>query len=367
MSTARRRDLSAGIVANVLVFGSLAYGAVLFAWHPDFYQRSVQEDEYLEWTTFWAFLLAGIAFVSAALRDRQTRAQLPWFFAGLALFCGLVAMEEISWGQRLFAYRPPAYFLEHNFQQELNLHNVIEKDFRQLAFLAVVLGYGVALPLVFLLPSARRSCERIGIAAPSLLVAPAFVATGILYQVYPWSHTGEWAEAMLGLAMLCVALIHADRASARWLAGAGVAAGLLGLATASAWWRLSGDDPARIAATEVELRALRADFTAARTRTRCGLHKRVYTMVEKYHLKHLYRGEFALLSAKGLPQERAQFFLDPWNSPYWIQHECSRDGSRRAIFVYSFGPNRLRNSTDWEIVDDDLGAWVSRPEPVSRD
>ena len=358
------RELRSGIVANALVLAALGYGAALFLWNPDFYQRSVQEDEYLEWTTFWAFVLAGIAYVSAGLRYRRTQGRIPWFFAGLALFCGLVAMEEISWGQRLFAYRPPVYFLEHNFQQELNLHNVVEDDLRQAAFLAVVLGYGAVLPLLFLLAPAHRAFSRIGVVAPPLLIAPAFIATGIVYQVYPWSHTGEWAEAMLGLAMLSVALVHAGRGSAAWLGGAGLATWLLGVATASAWWLVMADDPARVAAAEVELRALRADLASARTRSSCGLHKRVYGMVEKYHLNHLYTGEFAALTTGGLPEERAGFFLDPWNSPYWIRHECSRDGSRRAIFVYSFGPNRLRDSTDWEIVDDDLGAWVSGPGTV---
>ena len=32
----------------------------------------------------------------------------------MASRCFVVAMEEISWGQRLFGYRAPAYFLGHN-------------------------------------------------------------------------------------------------------------------------------------------------------------------------------------------------------------------------------------------------------------
>jgi hypothetical protein len=86
--------------------------------------------------------------------------------------------------------------------------------------------------------------------------------------------------------------------------------------------------------------------------------------MEAYDQQHLLNGEFASLRAKGLPEERADFFLDPWNSPYWVRHVCSDDRTQRAIYVYSFGPNRKRDSSAWEIVEDDLAAWVSRPRLI---
>ena len=56
---------------------------------------------------------------------------------------------------------------------------------------------------------------------------------------------------------------------------------------------------------------------------------------------------------------RAGYLLDPWNSPYWIRHKCPQGGGRRrAVFVYSFGPNRRRDSTAWEIRGDDLGVTI---------
>jgi hypothetical protein len=65
-----------------------------------------------------------------------------------------------------------------------------------------------------------------------------------------------------------------------------------------------------------------------------------------------------LLTAQGLPKARAEYFLDPWNSPYWIRAQCSKDRSRVSVYVYSFGPNRRRDSDLWQIVDDDVGAYV---------
>jgi hypothetical protein len=86
------------------------------------------------------------------------------------------------------------------------------------------------------------------------------------------------------------------------------------------------------------------------------LHKRVYTFVEKKkYARPLTEGSFTRLVDRGLPEARAEFFLDPWNSPYWIRDRCDEDNGRRVVFVYSFGPNRSRDSSRWEILGDDIG------------
>jgi hypothetical protein len=398
-------------LANLPVFGILAVAATLVSVDPDAYRNIVREDGILEWVTFWTFLVAagvlgatvvatfavsrrgtGPPSPNTPSRPEPDRHQWPWFLAGLGLFCLGVALEEISWGQRLLGYRPPAYFLAENFQQEFNFHNTIDDDLRQLGFLAVCLGYGVALPLSRMAPAMRRWLDLLGIVAPPPGLIPAFAATAILYRVYPWDHTGEWAEAMLGTAMLFAAVIHSHAAGKhgreglasaefdalsldrrpsaapgrRWITAWGATL-LLGVGTAMLSGAMNPEDIKGINAARIELEALRHDFASARTRTRCGLHKRIYTMVEAYHQDHLFEGEFATLRDHGLPEDRARYFLDPWNSPYWVQHSCSDDRRRRAIFVYSMGPDRRRDSSAWEIVEDDLGVWISRPQPSRGD
>ena len=82
-------------------------------------------------------------------------------------------MEEISWGQRVLGYRPPVYFLEYNYQQELNLHNVVATDYRKLALQLIILIYGAVMPLLALLKPARRMFDRLGvIVSPAGLVPP---------------------------------------------------------------------------------------------------------------------------------------------------------------------------------------------------
>jgi hypothetical protein len=79
--------------------------------------------------------------------------------------------------------------------------------------------------------------------------------------------------------------------------------------------------------------------------TRRSIHKRVYTAARDGYLQ-IERGHFLESQASRVdPQQRGRadrkgYFLDPWNNPYWIY---SSRGSGRVI-VYSFGPNRQRDS-----------------------
>ncbi len=169
---------------------------------------------------------------------------------------------------------------------------------------------------------------------------------------------------MLGAAMLFAAILERDSTVADSLgapARIGVAAAAvvsLGVVTSQTWWALAPGDDQRVEVAKAELEALARDVASARTETRCGLHRRLYTYVQRHGPGGLRSGRFAALPSDG---ERAEFFLDPWSSPYWLAHVCSDDRRRRAIYVYSFGPNRLRDSDDWEIRPDDLAAWVIRP------
>jgi hypothetical protein len=368
------RFLSTGIgnflVANVLVLGVLAYAFVLESANPDFYYLSVQEDEYLEWSSFWAFLFAAVAYFRRAIQDRRTTRHWPWFFYGIALFCLVVAMEEISWGQRLFGYRPPVYFLEHNYQQEFNFHNVVETDYRKLALMVIIAGYGIVLPLAAQFPFLNIWFRRVGIVAPTMLLLPAYAATILLYVVYPWSHSGEWVELMLGLSILFSALLMprydsmqtpaADRLGAtKNTTIAFIAVVVLGLVSGVASRVQQNAHPENLQAAQSEVEAIARDFDEGLAESDCNLHKRVYTFVEDYEQYDLYDGSFADLVMQGMPAERADFFLDPWNSPYWIRDRCVRQTGERIMFVYSFGPNRRRESTRTEILGDDIGAHIA--------
>ncbi len=374
LSNGPRLGVTGGLVANSLVLGVFAYAAVIGSVASDFYYRSVQEDEYLEWASFWAFLVAGVVFVLGAFRQHRAIRKLPWFLSGLAVFCFVVALEEISWGQRVFSYRPPTYFLEHNFQQEFNLHNTVASSFRQLALKAVILGYGVLLPLAFLPPAVGQRLSHAAMIGPPAALVPSFLATYIIYSWYPWTYSGEWVEIALGLGFLFSALLCAREytASERSLFGSAHPALLLslgwllvvglGLINSASSRSLRQGNPEIIETARLESMSLARDVREREPVLHCGLHKRLYTYKEEYDKSYLMEGRFSKLTTQGLPQARAEFFLDPWNSPYWLRARCQ--GERVSSFVYSLGPNRRRDSTPWEIGGDDIGAYIFRlPNP----
>lgn len=366
---------AAAVLANVLILGTLVVAVGLQVISADLYYRSVQEDELLEWATFWAFIIAAVVFAVAAFGQWHSTGLLPWFLSGIALFCFVVAMEEISWAQRVFGYRPPVYFLEHNFQQELNVHNAISTSNRMLSVKIVMLGYGVVLALLALSAEARKLLARFAIVAPPWSLVPSFLAAYWVYDDYPWKFSGEWVELMLGFGFLFagIAAYRLYRDEFRILlrrlpsgllrpialvAATWVLAMILGTANAAISRSQLAADPEVLETARAELEALRRDFASGRVKTKCNRHKRIYSYVEKYDQDYLFEGEFAALTSQGLPEERAEFFLDPWNYAYWIRDRCRNDGRTRVVFVYSFGPNQRRESTRWKILGDDIGAII---------
>ncbi|MCP5056620.1 MAG: hypothetical protein GY937_07800 [bacterium] len=377
-------DRAATLLANLLVLGVLAFAWALELRDPEFFYRTVQEDGTVEWVSFWAFFLASGTWALAAWRQRRSTGQLPWFLGGVALFCLFVAMEEISWGQRLLGFQPPAYFLEHNYQQEANLHNVIATDLRMLVFSAVIAGYGIALPLLALAPPVARLLRGLAVVGPPAGLIPIFAVSLVVYEIYPWDFAGEIVELMVGLGFLFAALMRAHefrdatspavrRPATAAVALAGALALGLGLANDALSRRQRSADPAAVEEARLELEALARDVDAhgrdrrVRRAIHCGVHKRLYGLSVASDGAFLADGEFLALVERGLPEQRAEFLIDPWSTAYWLRYKCADAEGRRSLFLYSFGPNRLRDSDEWELGGDDVGVYlVGPPEPAPR-
>jgi hypothetical protein len=85
-----------------------------------------QEDGLLESLTVLALVISGVNLFRSArlavLDSNDKRNVFLLFF--MATFCWLVAMEEISWGQRIFLWDTPFAMQKMNSQNETNLHNL---------------------------------------------------------------------------------------------------------------------------------------------------------------------------------------------------------------------------------------------------
>ena len=81
---------SAAVVANALVLLWIVYAAVLQRFSPDLYYLTVQEDEYLEWATFFAFAGAAVAYAMWKLEDRGPMMIEP----GAKVYRGMIVGEH---------------------------------------------------------------------------------------------------------------------------------------------------------------------------------------------------------------------------------------------------------------------------------
>jgi len=177
------------------------------------------EDGLSEWWSVASYLVGhGLAVATAWALWSTRHTKLRYFYLVLAAAFFLGAMEEISWGQRLFGWGTPAALSEINFQDETTIHNV---DFaNNVIFEALFWGssLGMAAGLWRLTANMRGLSDRMRLSLPSLNMAPALLMimvwrTGELWQtaniprlVMDHFNSGprgsEVPEAMLGLCII---------------------------------------------------------------------------------------------------------------------------------------------------------------------
>lgn len=333
---------------------------------PTVFHALLQEDSWAEWATFAAFATASVRFAMRARAlgggDEPGTSGERWteraVLLSLALFCFFVAGEEISWAQRVLAFRPPDIFLEQNFQQELNLHNFLKGkevggaklDSRYLVA-AAAFGYGVVAPALRALFE-RTSLSRGLLAsaarpAPPEALIPLFVGVVAFELSYPLELTGEAAELVLGLCFVAAVPPHGAR-------GGGLVAFSLvlgGALSALVPALLYGSDERREQQAERALTELSAalsggDGITEKLRNKGRVHKRLFTAEKAGYL--------------ALPGEPA-FHLDPWSNPYWLHWSKKQ----QRLLLYSFGSNRKRDLTPGAREPGDRGDDIVVTVPLS--
>ncbi len=360
----RALALQLGLDICALIFVVLAIA------NPALFEAWMQEDAWAEWCT--VFVFAGAAALHVLRIIRPAPAPIDGWLPKLAVvavaaFCLFVAGEEISWGQRLIGFAPPEIFLEENFQQELNVHNLLTNrtvagfslDSRFMVAL-VAIAFGGALPALHRWAKLGPLSPAIAAIAPPAALLPWFLAVAFVELSYPADLVGEACELGLGLLFLIAAVTARFPAAlfeAAPLPGRQVALWLfgpicLGLVLTPLITRLVyGDDDALVAIASAELNVLRDDLVAdgvllPKLLSKGRVHKRVFTAAREYFdlsrgLRHL-DGESspATPGATNPRRDRKGYFLDPWNNPYWILVTKQSENG----LLYSFGPNRRRDT-----------------------
>jgi len=193
----------------VLIVGGYAFMA---ANYPIAYIWATYEDLVGEWAQTYFFLAATILSVLVALQKTHYR----WFFVVLAIACSYVVLEEISWGQRIFGFSTPDFLKSRNLQGEANLHNLFTgphktllKDLISFGVALGLIGYGLLYPLTQSLNwKPALWLDKIGIAAPPLLLWPFFTLAAI-FELKPLSfNEAEIAELLIAVSLAMSALHH---------------------------------------------------------------------------------------------------------------------------------------------------------------
>jgi hypothetical protein len=195
-------------LAGIASLALAAAATVLFLADPAAFHAFAQEDRPLEWASALLLLVAGGVLLVHALRHRRDVLGLG-VAAGIALVLVVIAMEEISWGQRLLGFATPESLAEVNWQSEFNFHNV-QTDLSETAY---YFGAGVFLILVPLL----RDLVPLPLAShPLLPLAPSRSVALVSAPVAIFNY-GHWnlLPVQLSILLAFCALFAWARAAAR--------------------------------------------------------------------------------------------------------------------------------------------------------
>lgn len=375
------RKHAKSILSRICLLDGLALLLVMLGlFYPKTYNAFMGEDGIAEWITFYAFILSSCIIAAHLWSSRKNGFT---FFSSnflipmaVAVFCLIVAGEEVSWGQRLFSFRPPDLFLEQNYQQELNIHNLFKGDgfwgiqieSKHLVML-IAFFYGILFPLITRFITPLKSLNTF---APQFYLMPYFILVIAMEEIYPISFTGEASEMFLGIIFL-LSIYHTYPVEKvknhTWyrLSTLMILIFVMSIITAPLLnFFVYGSDEKAEAVIREEMEQLRKDFLHAEADNRKiiarkKVHKRIYTAIAQNYF-HLPK-ESMFLGSKQTPantshgrvrNDRKGYFLDPWNNPYWIYYSRNEN----TVILYSFGANRRRDSNfrrDLGLKADDVG------------
>jgi tetratricopeptide (TPR) repeat protein len=166
---------------------------------PVIYTRVVTEDNWGENATFLALVAAAALFAFLAWRTAQTARpleRLAWL--GVGLGSGVLAGEEMSWGQRILGIPTPEALRKINLQQEMTLHNIdgISQLDLHAILVALLLGWAA---VSWLSPkSIRERLKGFGLPLAPLHLAPLLLLVPWMLVMLPFAQSGEVAELLLG-------------------------------------------------------------------------------------------------------------------------------------------------------------------------
>lgn len=169
---------------------------------PYFEGTFVREDSFVEWTSVLAL------FVGTLLCLYRVHILKPFrnngFIWGLYFFAFLFFFgmgEEISWGQRIFEFNSPQFFLKYNSQMEFNFHNLRFGGFKINKYIfgtllgIIIASYFLILPFAYQrIEKIKAFVNRFAIPVPRIYHIAAYLLLFLLVNAIPSGKKGEILE-----------------------------------------------------------------------------------------------------------------------------------------------------------------------------
>jgi len=191
---------------TILAFTGLALVFYLYYLQPVGYVYFIAEDYWAEYATFVSWGMA-CWFLTWMLFNYPDLRKPGFILLALASF--LVAMEEISWGQRILSVPLPSLFAQYNLQGETTIHNLVYISGKHYVF-AGITTFLWSIPFSFI--SSRKggwlhgSCTKLGIPIVPIHLWPFFLLASFSLIYAPFLGTGEVGELFLALAFAVLSL-----------------------------------------------------------------------------------------------------------------------------------------------------------------
>jgi hypothetical protein len=140
LARSRNQPLKAAIILFPVAFliGVALLKMVAPGWYSSLVVREDSPGEYLTSLVYFVSFLFAAAIAATQIRMKQRALAVAYAILTLGLI--FVAMEEISWGQRLFAIETPESLAARNLQRELTLHNLEGFPLRSLYIIVGLYG-----------------------------------------------------------------------------------------------------------------------------------------------------------------------------------------------------------------------------------
>jgi hypothetical protein len=158
-----------------------------------FESAMVAEDGFFQWMIFYTLLFASVMCFYRASILKPFRGAV---FAASLVLAGnaflAFAMDEMSWGQRIFNFSSPQFFLTHNTKMQFNFHHLVLNGFHinniifTFAIKIIATLYFLVLPFFYTkLDKIKMFVNRFAIPLPRYSQTGAYIILAGLIRLIP--------------------------------------------------------------------------------------------------------------------------------------------------------------------------------------